>query len=198
MLFKGLIIPSLIIFFVIGRAKTHYKEDKIIIAALVFSWVGDIFLQIKTGGDMFFLAGLISFLTTHILYTIVFFGTTGIFIFQKTKRLLLLIIILYGALTIYTILPGLGNMQIPVTIYGIVITGMVISAVSRFGKVNDSSYLIVFFGALLFLISDSLIAFNRFKQPFPVAALLIMITYIFGQFLIIAGTLKQYSEKLLG
>jgi uncharacterized membrane protein YhhN len=89
-------------------------------------------------------------------------------------------------------------MQIPVTIYGIVITGMVISAVSRFGKVNDSSYLLVFLGALLFLISDSLIAFNRFKQPFPAAGLSIMITYIFGQFLIIAGMLKQYREKLIG
>jgi len=47
MLLKSLIIPSLIMFFLAGRGKTHNKEDKLIIAALIFSWIGDVFLQNK-------------------------------------------------------------------------------------------------------------------------------------------------------
>jgi uncharacterized membrane protein YhhN len=192
---KCLIIPSLLVFYLTSKSKPTHAEDKYIIIALLFSWLGDAFLQCKNGGDLFFLLGLISFLFTHIFYTIVFFGTSGESIFLKSKRLLILIIILYGSLTIYTLLPGLGTMQIPVTIYGIVITGMVIAALSRFGKVNDTSYLMVFLGALLFLISDSLIAFNKFKQAFPYSEILIMGTYLAGQFMIILGIIKQYKKS---
>ncbi len=195
-LLKSLIIPSLIIFFLTGKSKPTNSEDKFIIAALIFSWLGDILLQYKNGGDLFFLFGLIAFLITHIFYTIVFFGTSGEFTFLKSKKLLILIIILYGSLTIYTLLPGLGSMQIPVTIYGIIITGMVIAALSRFGKVNDESYLLEFLGALLFLISDSLIAFNKFKQAFPFSGVLIIGTYMAGQFMIILGIIKQYKKSI--
>jgi len=194
-LLKTLLIPCLIIFFLTAKSKPIKVEDKFIIAALIFSWLGDILLQFKNGGDLFFLLGLIAFLITHIFYTIVFFGTSGESTFLKSKKLLILIIILYGSLTIYTILPGLGNMQIPVILYGIIITGMVIAALSRFGKVNDASYLLVFLGALLFLISDSLIAFNKFKRAFPYSEVLIMGTYLAGQFMIILGIIKQYTRS---
>jgi uncharacterized membrane protein YhhN len=195
MFLKSLIIPSLILFFFLKRGKQHCNEDKFIIAALIFSWIGDVLLQIKNGGDLLFMLGLIAFLLTHVFYTIVFFGTEGEFIFLKTKRLLILVIILYGSLAIYTILPGLGSMQIPVMVYGIVITGMVLAALSRFGKVNVASYLLVFLGAFLFLISDSLIAFNKFKQAFPFAEIFIMGSYLAGQFMIIRGILMQYENR---
>jgi uncharacterized membrane protein YhhN len=194
---KASIIPSLIVFFIISRGKMHYAEDKYILGALIFSWIGDILLQIRNGGEMFFLLGLLSFLITHIFYTIVFLSAKGEFLFLKKKQTLIIVIIIYGALTIYTIMPGLGTMQIPVTIYGIIITGMVIAALSRFGNVNDASYLYVFLGAVLFLISDSLIAISRFKQAFPYSELFIMSTYVTGQFMIIRGTIKQYPiEKI--
>jgi uncharacterized membrane protein YhhN len=194
-LLKCLIIPFLIFFFLTGRHNEHHKEDKLVFIALIFSWIGDVLLEIKNGGELMFLLGLLAFLTTHIFYTIVFFHTAGEFTFFKTKKLLIIVIILYGTLTIYTILPGLGSMQIPVTIYGIIITGMVIAALSRFGKVNESSYLLVFLGALLFLISDSLIAFNKFKQAFPFSGILIMGTYLSGQFMIVLGLLRQYKRS---
>ena len=192
---KALIVPSLLVFFLATKARPAYMEDKFIIAALIFSWLGDILLQFKHGGELFFLIGLLAFLMTHIFYTIVFFGAAGEFIFFKSKKPLILIIIVYGSLTIYTILPGLGNMQIPVTIYGLIITGMVIAALSRFGKVNDQSYLLVFLGALLFLISDSLIAFDKFKQAFPFSEVLIMGTYLAAQFMIILGIIKQEKKS---
>ena len=195
MLLKALIMPVLILYFLIGRGKTQYKEDSLIITALIFSWAGDILLQIKNGGDLFFLLGLAAFLLTHILYTIVFFATAGDLIFLRSKALLLIVIIIYGSLTLYTIMPGLGSLQVPVTIYAIIITGMVVAALSRFGKVNEVSYLLVFLGALLFLISDSLIAFNKFKQTFPLAGVMIMCSYLAGQFMIISGTIRQYEKK---
>jgi uncharacterized membrane protein YhhN len=46
-------------------------------------------------------------------------------------------------------------------------------------------------GALLFVCSDSLLAINKFGQPFRFAGLLIMFTYCLAQFLIVWGVVKR-------
>src|SRR5688572_8633582 len=69
---KPLIIPSLIGWFLSG---THSKNNKLaiwIIIALIFSWLGDVLLIFQERDQVFFLAGLVSFLLAHISY-IVFF-----------------------------------------------------------------------------------------------------------------------------
>ena len=48
-------------------------------------------------------------------------------------------------------------------------------------------------GALLFVISDSLLAINKFYQPFSIADNLIMLTYGFAQFYIVTGA-ADYSN----
>jgi uncharacterized membrane protein YhhN len=62
-------------------------------------------------------------------------------------------------------------MKIPVLIYAAVLTGMVLVALFRFGKTSSSSFALVFGGAILFMISDSLIAINKFLEPLPMAGI---------------------------
>ena len=82
-------------------------------------------------------------------------------------------------------------MRFPVVAYAAVIQAMVIAAVFRWGRTANASFWAVFAGALLFMISDSLIAVNKFYTPLDGASQWIMTTYLSGQFLIVFGLLKH-------
>ena len=60
----------------------------------------------------------------------------------------------------------------------------------RKGIVNSSSYNLVFIGAIFFMISDSILALNKFYQPIPFSNISIMLTYALAQYLIVLGILK--------
>ena len=45
-------------------------------------------------------------------------------------------------------------------------------------------------GALLFVLSDSILAINKFYMPFDLAGTFIMLTYGFAQYLIVQGAVK--------
>jgi len=64
-------------------------------------------------------------------------------------------------------------------------------ALNRSGRVADISFKLVFVGSLLFLLSDSMIAFNKFHSDIPLAGFLIMITYIAAQYLIMRGLILE-------
>ena len=74
--------------------------------------------------------------------------------------------VLYGWGILCLLSDGLGDMKLPVTIYTVVILSMLLAAINREKKVNRQSFLLVLAGAILFILSDSLIAINRFEQPF--------------------------------
>lgn len=196
-IFKPLLMPILIYWYKI-YAK---KPIKLLIYALIFSLFGDIFLMFLYISEHFFLAGLASFLVTHLLYLIVFIkhvSTKTKSIFLK-KPYILFPFILYGIALIFfltkTAHPKYIEMQIPVIIYASVIMLMVLSAIDRYKKVNKNSFLLVLVGALLFMLSDTLIALNNFSDIFLdikyVARILIMILYSLGQYLIVLGVIKQ-------
>jgi len=68
---------------------------------------------------------------------------------------------------------------------------MVAAAINRMDRVNKISYIAVLCGAILFVISDSLISINKFYAPFRYSGIAIMSTYIIAQYLIIYGIVKQ-------
>lgn len=173
-----------------NRSITH----KLLLVAFAFSWAGDVFLMKST--EIFFLLGLISFLITHILYITGFLKEIkkmpGEMLLKKNPLTLLPILILFAGLLLI-VFPGIpAEMKIPVVIYASVITTMVIVAVNRYGKVSETSFRTVALGALLFMLSDSLIALNKFyfNENLWKASFLIMLLYISGQYLIAQGTVK--------
>jgi uncharacterized membrane protein YhhN len=190
---KALIIPFLILIFQISVGKDNLLSNRLILIALIFSWAGDVALGITWRQETMFIAGLVFFLLTHVFYLIAFFRTPGPNLSPKQFFYAVIPLLLYGFILLYILWTDLGEMKVPVTIYTTVILAMVAGAINRTGKVNRTSYYLVLIGALLFLSSDSMLAINKFSQPFPFASPLIMFTYVAGQYLIVIGYLTALA-----
>lgn len=191
LIIKGFIIPVLIIIFILNFQNTFNKRSALILAGLFFSWAGDIII------DFSFIPGLVCFLLAQVMYLITFFLTPGENVIFHSKYFLLIPVILYGTGLVYYLYDDLGDMKLPVIIYAFVILTMLAAAINRLKKVNKISYWFVLAGAILFVISDSAIAVNKFSQPIKASSLIIMSTYITAQFLINLGFIKQYKDKLV-
>jgi uncharacterized membrane protein YhhN len=191
---KALIIPVLIIICKVTVKNEYTLSNWLIFAALFFSWAGDVALGITRNRETMFMLGLVCFLLTHVLYVIVFIRTPGRNLAINKFFYSVIPLLLYGLTLLYVLYHDLGEMKIPVIIYTAVILAMVAAAINRIEKVNRTSFYLVLIGALLFLSSDSMLAIDKFSNPFPFASPLIMLTYIAGQFLIVMGYLRQLTS----
>lgn len=163
---KPLLMPLLALWvFLHGR-------HKLIVAALLFSWAGDIALL---NGDkrLWFIAGMVFFLGAHLCYISAFWRCGA-----RPKPLAALI---YGAIFLGALVwlwKPLGAMAIPMTAYGLALVSMVTlsASVSR----------VVGLGGALFLLSDMLIAV-RVAGVFEHTDFWVMLTYVIAQVLIATG-----------
>lgn len=185
---KPLLLLSLFIFFLNQKNNLDKKSKYLALAALLFSLLGDILLMFVTHTPIFFMAGLMAFLTAHIMYVFVFLKKRNA---QKKGFLFTLILLFYGATIFYFLKDGLGELLIPVIIYMLVILLMGISAFLRHARISKTSYNLVFLGAIFFIASDSILALNKFYVPFEIADILIMLTYALAQYFIVLGLNKQ-------
>ena len=193
---KSLIIP-LLIWLYLRFIRGHWNRfHSLIITALVFSWIGDITLQLTQFQESFFLVGLGSFLITQLIYMIAFFNTPGKNILFFRKVYLFIPVVIFGWGILWLLSDGLGDMKLPVTVYTVVILSMLLAAINREQKVNRQSFLLVMVGAILFVLSDSMMAINKFTQPFELARIAIMSSYITAQYLIAIGCTRQFNLTL--
>lgn len=198
---KPLLLLSLTAIFYMHSATAASRFRMLVLAALIFSWMGDILLMFQQRQTVFFLAGLVSFLLAHICYILAFSKTSvhHSWSAMKEKPWLILFFIIYGAGFYLLIREGLGDLKIPVMLYMAVILLMSLMAVNRFRRVELSSFLLVLAGAICFVVSDSLLALNKFVITFAFSSFLIMLTYLAAQYLIVKGLLIQVkSERLHG
>jgi uncharacterized membrane protein YhhN len=188
---KPLIVSSLLLFFLLNGKHLSQKTRKFMILALCFSLAGDILIMFDDTSINYFLAGLISFLLAHIMYIYVFLNKKN----NKIKPIIFTsLLILYAIGFIYILKDGLESMFIPVIIYMLAILIMAISGSLRKNNVSNISYNLVISGALLFMISDSFIAINRFYTSVPSEHLIIMSTYSLAQYCIVMGVLRQNNK----
>ena len=165
------------------------KRERSILLAISFSWLGDVFLMLENSHELFFIAGLGSFLIAHVFYVFNFYRKSTLSISQI---LIAFGLLAYGIIMLFLLFPALPNdLQIPVTVYVFVILLMALSSLTRKNSVPEISFRLVFLGALLFVVSDSLIAVSKFLLPIPFSGLMIMATYIPAQFLIVWGKMKE-------
>jgi len=184
---KPAIIISLIFLF-LKTSKTLSKSLKnLTLLALTFSLLGDVLLMFVDKSQHFFTLGLVAFLIAHIMYVLVFLKHRNK---EKSPFGFIGVLLIYAACLFNFLKTGLGEMLIPVIIYMIVILAMATTAFLRKNKANILSYGLVFLGALFFMISDSILAINKFHQPIPWSNISIMITYALAQYLIVIGILK--------
>ena len=193
---KALIIPVLILLYYRLVRSQMNSFHKLILIALLFSWIGDVTLQLNQFNDIFFMVGLSGFLIAQFMYLSAFFSTRGPNILFFKKSWLFLPLVAYGTGILWLLFNGLGDMMIPVFVYTVAILTMLAAAINRKEKVNRLSYNLVLIGALFFILSDTLIAINKFTYEFPLARIAIMGTYITAQYMIAIGCLKQYNIEL--
>jgi uncharacterized membrane protein YhhN len=186
---KPLIVVSVTGYFLSQVHNVVSSLKKWILAALFFSWVGDILLIFQERDPIFFLMGLSSFLLAHIFY-IIFFHNVRVKEAVRSNVWLLLIVVIYYLGLITLLSPYLKDMKLPVRVYGIVISFMFLLAMHMYFIKNKIAGQWMVAGAVLFVISDSILAINKFYQPFKAADVLVMLTYGLAQLFIIEGAVR--------
>jgi len=191
---KALILPPLMVIFVLNLKLCSERLHMIMFAGLFFSWAGDVLLEIPGGGEVMFMAGLGGFLISLVLFTVAFFSTPGRNEIFHKRFWLILPGLLYGLIMGIYLSDYLGKMLIPVIIYETVMIIMLTGAISRIGRVDRKSFYLVLAGAILFVISDSILAVNKFAHPVALSTVLIMGTYLLAEWLITTGYIRQYRQ----
>lgn len=175
-IFKPLLMTTLVVVYLISAKKPNFW----LISALFFSFWGDVFLLDKANYFVFVLA---SFLVAHIMYI----KMTSQFLVKKSlsqilKSAILFIILFAGILVL--IKDNLGEMLVPVIVYGIAISAFGTCALLYYQQSKSIASLCLLLGALLFIASDSLIALNNFYTPKHFFDISIIVLYIVSQYLI--------------
>lgn len=189
---KPLIMLWIAVYFLLNSNHKSFRLP--VLLAFFFSWIGDMFLMFSGSysNEMLFFAGVGGFFIAQLMYILVFLkynenGEKG-FLIHSPFWAIPLVGYLVGLYLF--LLPGLEGVMKPIIlIYAISLIGMSLSAFNRKGRVNHRSYQLVFLGSLFFVLSDSMIAINKFyfDDGFPKAGFWIMLTYITAQYMIMRG-----------
>lgn len=177
-LFKPLATLLLILLAFLGWKSCRTAASRWIVVGLVLSFIGDVLL---IWPNQYFLPGLVAFLLTHIAYLVAFTRDCNF-----PARFMVWLAYLAIAVGFYVfLLPTVpSGLRIPVAIYAAFLSTMAGQAMGRFFALKNASAQSAAIGALLFLISDLLLAFHHFRQPLLYATILILLPYYLGQWLI--------------
>ena len=165
-----------------GYYYLNKKSDNLFfVLGLLFSLFGDLFLL--GSGELYFILGLIFFLIAHVFYIIMVFKILleirlKDFMIAGIPYLLLFLIL------INVLYDGLGSMKIPVIIYAMTISFLGVVSLLLFLQSRTKTSLLLLFGVLVFITSDTILALNLFYEKQSFYPILIMTTYVMAQFLI--------------
>ncbi len=168
------ILIALIALLAPAPENTLYKWA--VVFGLALSLAGDIFLLLPRNRFIF---GLVAFLIAHISFTLAF-TSEGFYL----SLLAFIPFAIFGALMIGLLWPGLGKLRLPASVYALALMVMGWQAAGRWLDIGSSSSLIAFVGAVLFIISDSIMIFHRFRSPHRYARLIYMSVYYLALWLI--------------
>ncbi|MCU0327937.1 MAG: lysoplasmalogenase [Chitinophagales bacterium] len=177
--------PALMIvlglFYTFQAKRLHYG----ILAGLFFSWLGDILLM--GNEEIFFLSGIGCFLLAQLSY----FFSFKKWVSWQIISIVLMITLTFGFYFGY-IYPFVSDRTLShiIGLYVSAITAMGIAALSMVPRNN-----FIALGALLFILSDALIAWDKFNSPIRLSPLWIMSTYGIAQWLIVFGAKTDHSNR---
>lgn len=164
--------------------KRNTKYNYLIISALIFCLIGDIFLLWEDG----FLLGLAFFLIAHLIFSTAFVSLHG---FDKNFWLLILLLFIGGAY-LFFLRPHLSDFFLPVLIYVSVILFMNWQAIALSISKHSKIYKWIGWAAAIFAFSDATIAYNKFVDPFSFSGILVLSSYW------LAISIFAYSTQLVG
>ena len=153
--------------------------------ALLGSVCGDILLDLPYAN--LFIFGLVAFLVAHLFYTVLFFR------YAKSPdgfgKVMMAGLVLFAGVMVWIfrgIAPALYG---PVVLYIVVIITMSIGAL----LVPAENHLL-FWGALLFIASDVVLALNKFLVAIPHGRVINIILYFIAQFIIIMAARTTWLD----
>jgi uncharacterized membrane protein YhhN len=175
------IIPIAILVFAVLKTEPSSIQT-ILLLALVCSGCGDLLLAFDK-----FTFGVAAFLLAQLGYAVLF----GRY-WQRmhTRWPLSLVLIMYMLGMAWWLMPNLGELQLAVMAYLFTIAAMGLLAVQSSLPLRWAVL-----GAVVFIISDSLIAINKFINPLPFEGYFIMGSYYIAQYMLITGFLKSTKQK---
>lgn len=189
---KPALMLILIFYFLVNTRRLAGGIKYLVVFALAFSWLGDVLLLFDKQFKSFFIYGLAAFLVAHVFYIIYFLR-----IRRRNRPGKLPSALIFAAIAAYTlalfgfIAPNVKNLLVPVGIYAIVISTMLAASIAAFDFGRQTFGKIAVAGTLLFIVSDSILAINRFAAPFEFAPVFVMLTYAAAQLLITEGSLRN-------
>ncbi|HSI55901.1 MAG TPA: lysoplasmalogenase family protein [Ramlibacter sp.] len=149
----------------------------LLVAGLAFSLAGDCFLMFPG----YFIPGLVAFLIAHLFYIALF--KQGMPWFPSKRALF--ITLGFGVAMYAFLFNGLNPvLKVAVAAYVVVIALMAAQAIGRAIVSRDQASVAVAVGAAFFMLSDSLLATNKFAMPLPMAQFWVLVTYYVAQVLI--------------
>ena len=197
-LFKPLTLLLAMLFVAASQraSRADGRSDALLLAALAASLVGDVLLMLPG----YFIAGLVAFLLAHLCYLVLFkLGTAqlqsvgagtgrevaGVRSIWFPSRRALCCTLGVGAVMVAYLWHGLGPVLRPaVATYVVVIALMAAQAIGRATLLRNRAAVMVAVGACFFMLSDALLAVNRFAHPLPLASLWVLSSYYCAQILI--------------
>ena len=179
----------LILFVVLTAPPGKYKI--LIVVGILFSLMGDVLLMLPSDQ---FLLGLICFLITHICYIVAFLSDSK---FGRPIWPYLLLAVI--TIAIFELLSGgiSAAMKFPVAVYAAALSLMTAQALARNLQLKNRGSMLAAIGAILFLISDTTLAYDRFIIGFTAAHAIILFTYYAAQYFI-AVSVRNCSRLLDG
>jgi len=172
---KVLLMPALLL--AVLWALRLRLGDLLVFAVLgiLFSWAGDALLE--SPGDIGFLLGLGGFMLAHLAYLVLFLRPLR----ERRIPWYAAAYALWWVVLVLFLAPHIGPLLVPVAAYGLVLAA---SSAAALGTNRFSAI-----GALVFLLSDTILAFKLFLPgwDFYPVDVIIMTLYIGGQGLIAYG-----------
>jgi uncharacterized membrane protein YhhN len=175
----------LILFVALTAPPGKYKI--LITIGMLFSLMGDIFLMLPSDQ---FLLGLICFLITHICYIVGFLLDS-----RLGRPMWPYVSLAVIAIGIFELLSsGIApSMKFPVAIYAAALSFMTAQAIARYLQNISAGSKFAAIGAVLFMISDTSLAYDRFVTGFAAAHAIILSTYYAGQYFIALSAVKNHD-----
>ena len=159
----------------VGGPSPPYRA--LILGGLACSLAGDVFLMLPAKR---FAAGLASFLVAHACYVAAFAGASP----TPAPLLLLAAAAAIGAAVTVPLWPHLGRYRFPVAVYVGALVALLWQSAGWAAQTGAVNAHLAALGAVLFTISDAVLAHNRFRRPFRAAQGVILSTYFIAQGLI--------------
>ena len=163
-----------------------------LMVAQALSLIGDVALMLEG----YFIPGLVAFLLAHLAYIALL--KRGVAWFASRRALVGTLAI---GVAVYAFLweGGLpSGLRLPVALYVLAIALMASQAIGRATVLNDRAAWMVAAGTGCFMLSDALLATNRFVQPLPLAQVWVLSSYYVAQFLIAVGAVQAGAIGLNG